>query len=255
MSRYKPILKEVSDDDGKYLVIEVFDQRDQKSKFIFVNKLGSPSALTDVIADKVSKGGDVILGDLTISDGLITIERSGLGLLMKGATGEEAPLQIFNNPDASVNQRFTKVGVRDALLYSVESDSGAEQGTGNNVKLITIDTTGLVVLPNGGISIQGKFIKKINNFTSTGNVGNNVANGLVDTTSGPVTLTIQSVNIAEEGREIFFKDVGGVAGANNITIATEGSETIDGAATYTINSNYGKVTLVSDGTNLFVKHE
>ena len=39
----------------------------------------------------------------------------------------------------------------------------------------------------------------------------------------------------------------------NITIATEGSETIDGAATKVISSNYGSVTLYADhlGANWF----
>ena len=53
------------------------------------------------------------------------------------------------------------------------------------------------------------------------------------------------------GRIVIIKDVGGSANTNNITIATEGSETIDGSASSTISSNYGVVRLFSDGTNWF----
>ena len=51
---------------------------------------------------------------------------------------------------------------------------------------------------------------------------------------------------------LVVKDVTGSAATNNITITTPGAETIDGAATYVINSNYASVTIVADGTNYFV---
>ena len=50
---------------------------------------------------------------------------------------------------------------------------------------------------------------------------------------------------------IVIKDAGGLAGTNNITIATEGAEKIDGLDTLVINNNYNSVTLYSDGTNWF----
>ena len=53
------------------------------------------------------------------------------------------------------------------------------------------------------------------------------------------------------GRVICIKDAGGGAGTKNITIDTEGSEKIDGADTKTINTNYDKVWLYSDGSNWF----
>jgi hypothetical protein len=70
-----------------------------------------------------------------------------------------------------------------------------------------------------------------------------------DSTS-PGTVTISSDDIAHE-RVIIVKDKGGNASTNNITVDTEGSETIDGSASVAINSNYGSVRLYSDGDNLF----
>lgn len=53
------------------------------------------------------------------------------------------------------------------------------------------------------------------------------------------------------GRTILVKDTTGTAGANNITIQTDGAETIDGAATCVIATNYGYAILLSDGTNWY----
>ena len=57
-------------------------------------------------------------------------------------------------------------------------------------------------------------------------------------TSSSVTVTIQSADIYS-GRIFIVKDESGGAGTNNITIATQGSETIDGASSVTITADYG----------------
>lgn len=72
----------------------------------------------------------------------------------------------------------------------------------------------------------------------------------VDTSGGAVTVTLASAMVAE-GAHIVVNDEGGSAGTNAITIATEGSETIDGATSQSVGSNYGALTLYSDGTNWF----
>jgi hypothetical protein len=70
-------------------------------------------------------------------------------------------------------------------------------------------------------------------------------------TSGK-TVTIPTA-LCTEGRVLIVKDGAAGAAMYNITIATEGSETIDGAATKVISSNYGSVTLYADhlGANWF----
>lgn len=54
------------------------------------------------------------------------------------------------------------------------------------------------------------------------------------------------------GRVLHIKDAGGLAGTNNITVTTEGAETIDGAAQYIMNNNYEAINLYTDGSNWFV---
>ena len=72
----------------------------------------------------------------------------------------------------------------------------------------------------------------------------------VDTTSAAVTITLASETVTK-GRVVIINDEGGHAATNNITIAKEGSETIDGSATTSISSNNGTVRLYSDGSNWF----
>jgi hypothetical protein len=74
---------------------------------------------------------------------------------------------------------------------------------------------------------------------------------LVDyTATGTCTVTIDSDQIAVSGRSFVIKDSGQNAAANNITVETEGAETIEGEANFVINTDGGWLTFVSDGTNL-----
>lgn len=70
----------------------------------------------------------------------------------------------------------------------------------------------------------------------------------VDTTTGAHTVTVRSADI-EDGREIVIHDQGGNASGNNVTVQTEGSETISGAqygsglASITMDTDNESVTL------------
>lgn len=70
----------------------------------------------------------------------------------------------------------------------------------------------------------------------------------VTDTSSARTITL-GTELVKNGRVIEVIDESGAAGTNNITIATEASQTINGASTVTITHNYGSVVLVSDGSN------
>ncbi|MEK6849645.1 MAG: hypothetical protein AABY01_03690, partial [Nanoarchaeota archaeon] len=77
----------------------------------------------------------------------------------------------------------------------------------------------------------------------------------VTSTTVPRTVTLSTVSLAEgsatAGFILTIKDESGGAAANNVTIATEGAELIDGAATAVINTNYGVVRVYSNGSNWF----
>lgn len=74
-----------------------------------------------------------------------------------------------------------------------------------------------------------------------------------DTSGGPFNLTFPSLVIsAMAGHRFVIKDTTGSFAANNLTILTQGAETIDGAANLVCNANYQSVELFSDGTNLYI---
>lgn len=68
--------------------------------------------------------------------------------------------------------------------------------------------------------------------------------------TGAITLTIDSA-LMIAGVWLIFQDIAGTAGASNITIATQGAETINGANTVVINANYGMIALFTDGANWY----
>lgn len=74
---------------------------------------------------------------------------------------------------------------------------------------------------------------------------------LCDSTGGSFTVTIPPGD-SWRGGLFWVKDVGGAAGANNIDVEHDGG-TIDGGATFVINTNRRAIALYSDGgTNLHV---
>jgi len=75
----------------------------------------------------------------------------------------------------------------------------------------------------------------------------------VDSTGGGFTITVSTADIVRVRLDkMIIKDIGGDLITNNVTIATEGAELIDGAATYVMAANYEFIELVSDNTNLYI---
>lgn len=68
-------------------------------------------------------------------------------------------------------------------------------------------------------------------------------------TGGGDTINLEAAATAGGGRVLVIKDATGTAGTNNITIEPDGSETIDGASNFVMNTNYGAVTLACDGSS------
>jgi len=74
----------------------------------------------------------------------------------------------------------------------------------------------------------------------------------VTSTGSAITITIGSNLIRRTSHFFYVIDEGGGAATDNITLATEGSETINGSGTYTMDVNREAVGVYSNGTNLFV---
>ena len=70
------------------------------------------------------------------------------------------------------------------------------------------------------------------------------------TSTGACTITLDTDMLVLDTK-IVIKDTGN-ASLNNITIATEGSATIDGAATHVISNDYDSITLYPASSNWFI---
>jgi hypothetical protein len=69
----------------------------------------------------------------------------------------------------------------------------------------------------------------------------------VTNTSSPRTITLPTAAVSNRGQQYRIKDTSGAAGVNGIIIAPT-SGTIDGAASISINTNYGWASVYSDGS-------
>lgn len=72
---------------------------------------------------------------------------------------------------------------------------------------------------------------------------------LADTTAGAVTVTLPAAADVPVGKP--FRIMRTSAGANDVTVATPGSELINGAATDTLGGQWVDGLYISDGTNYY----
>ena len=79
-------------------------------------------------------------------------------------------------------------------------------------------------------------------------------NGIAGINSSAAVRYIYAPDAAVvSGQELRVQDEGGAASTHNITIVAHGAQTINGAGTYVISTNYGGARVYSDGTHLFAK--
>jgi len=97
----------------------------------------------------------------------------------------------------------------------------------------------------GGGAARGTY----RSVTATGNVVSGDYLLLCDSTAGAVTITLPQAALVP-GRIYVFKRIN--AGANNVVVDGYASETIDGATTYTLSSQWAGVTVMSNGTAWFI---
>jgi len=157
-------------------------------------------------------------------------------------------------PDTKLEINSMGAGLR--LTYN-DGDGSATNYVDCNV------TSGgdLLIRPSGGdinlnsnLDINGGFSRNvtvINTATYDLLVTDDILSVVYTATGAVTSLTLMTAQTTN-GRTIVVKDAGGNSGSNNITIDTEGSETIDGSDTAVISSNYDSASLYCDGNNWFI---
>ena len=79
---------------------------------------------------------------------------------------------------------------------------------------------------------------------------------LVTSTAAARTITLpapsSSAATSNVGRIFIIKDTSGGAYTNNITLSVSGGANIDGVSTAVIGSDYGSITVMSNGTQYYI---
>lgn len=135
--------------------------------------------------------------------------------------------------------------VSNILFYTSDGSPLVER-----MRIDSIGNVGIGISPNSKLQVDGSVaVKRVATAVSIP-TADEVIIGVTDT-SVTRTITIQTADIVV-GRIFIIKDESGAAGTNNITIDTQGAETIDGAASVAITADFGAARLYSDGSNLFL---
>ena len=123
--------------------------------------------------------------------------------------------------------------------------------TGGQVQL----TDGSALSSTGVSAIQfAKFADTLSSSSSTApdtiNASDNASYYVCDTSSTAVFVRLPAALGVAAGRFFVIKDIGGAASTNNITVQVSGTDTIDGASTHLIASNFGSATFISRGNSV-----
>lgn len=165
------------------------------------------------------------------------------------ATGPDRRVLAFLAP-SGITSFHMPSGTGNMVMYI--ADTATPPSTGSPVN-------GSILYSSGG----GLYIKQSNsqqfqitpNILPTVTTSSNYPMGVSDVvvlvnTGSPVTVTLP---VPASGRRVVVKDSTGNAATNNITVARNGSENIEGlGSNKLIAANWGSLTLISDGTNWFI---
>jgi hypothetical protein len=163
-------------------------------------------------------------------------------------------VSLPTNSTTTVFVGWDKGSTDDVIVGRDNSFTNASDDTDQKIPLFDFTTDGSGVT---GVEDRRRIGKTVDgaiehrNSTQTGDYTTS-GEGIIfaDTSSGPVTITIQT-NDSQDGRELVVIDAGGNANANNITIDTENGRNIDGSTSTNITSDYGAARLTSDGSDWY----
>jgi len=225
---------------------------------------GDLTVNTDKVTITAASGNTDIAGTLTADglsnlDGGIAVDTDKFTVSAAGAVVAASTLTAAGNTTLS--------GTCDiAGDFAVNTDKFAVTATSGNTSVAgTLGVTGNTTM-SGTCAIAGDLtlsagVSLAEGFTANTTEVDASTYDLLATdytllvaysATGACTITLPTAQ-AVDGREIHVIDSGGDASTSNITVDTEGSETISGAATAVIDADYGSLSFISDGTNWFTK--
>jgi hypothetical protein len=213
---------------------------------------------TNVAAAGLTVSGTSIVADGTDSNIDITITPKGnAGIVLPNAAGA---------PSVTTNKLYQTGGV----LYfdGVNLEPGFDdpmttrgdlifRNSSNVTDRLGVGTVGQLLMSDGTDFDWEDLTTALGDVTT---VSSSTYTVLVDdrvvlvsySSTGTCTVTIPSALIAVAGFSVTIKDSGFNASVNNIAIETGTAETIDGESDAVIDGDGDSLTLISDGSNLFI---
>ena len=174
----------------------------------------------------------------------LALEGQGTGTVTVRSRGSEAATLTLNEP---TNTYGVNLRPPADLGASYTLTLPADDGTANQV--LETDGSGNLSWATAASGSSALTVEEKNsNTVLTGSNKFIKANS----SSSAITLTLPTA-VGITGETFIIKDIGN-ATTNAVTIATNGSQTIDGStADLIINNNYASVELISDGANWWIR--
>jgi hypothetical protein len=168
------------------------------------------------------------------------------GRLNASLTAQGFPGKLAVKPDSTSQAGLTVTGpASHATDYVRVYDS-------TNATLFRVDQTGQTVTQALAVAGPQKYTKKTTVADTAYTILATDYYVAVTSLTAGRTLTLPSASTVGDGFVLVIKDESGAAGTSNITVSrATAPQTIDGATTAVISTNYGALQLRSNGTNWF----
>lgn len=135
----------------------------------------------------------------------------------------------------------TGTGGSGSFIVQTAPAAGSSSTANTYATRLTIDKTGASIFAG---SFAVPLVTKTGNYTLT----SLDCVALADGTSSTVTITLPTA-VGCTGRHYIIKAINVI---NAVTVATTGGQTIDGAATYALTTQYQSITVVSNNANWWI---
>lgn len=204
--------------------------------------------------------------------------KSGVGGQMNWRQGGNVRMQLSNSLTSIRSPDGNTIASVSNGLCSFTSSAQMPMSSTDSITLTSIDSRILISSGTRGIRIEplngNLYIDSLNEGTPIQLIARDangaiISAGMRNLQSGTTytvvntdalkiiglsntaarTITLPAATAFASGVTVWFKDEAGTAGTGNIVINRAGSDTIDGATSYTISANYGFIGLYSDGSS------
>ena len=204
---------------------------------------------TEVIVDPDVKTVNAATYNLLTSDDILHVTYTSTG----SCTVTWPTAQILTDRLVWIKDAGGNAGTNNITVAT----EGSQTIDGESTYVIDIDYAAVALYCDGSnlfvLTISGAAASAVTTVNSStySLLATDARVNVTYTATGACTITWPTAQVTD-GREVVIKDAGGNASVNNITIVTGGSETIDGAASYTMTEDYSSMTILSNGSNLFI---